>query len=66
MSPNEPVMVGKDAVRPWLEGYVEAYETHWDKPVQVRRRLNGSGLAKLPCLYRKRRAARSVRHQGQT
>ena len=33
MSPNEPVMVGKDALRPWLAGYVEAFETHWDKPV---------------------------------
>lgn len=34
MSPHEPVMVGKAAVRPWLEGYLKAYKTHWDKPVQ--------------------------------
>lgn len=34
MAPNTPVMVGKDAARPWLAGYLEAYETHWDKPVQ--------------------------------
>ena len=34
LSPNEPVMVGKAAVRPWLEGYLKAFKTHWDKPVQ--------------------------------
>lgn len=34
MSPHEPVMAGKAAVRPWLEGYFKAYKTHWDKPVQ--------------------------------
>ncbi len=34
LSAGEPVMVGKDAVRPWLEGYFNAFKTHWDKPVQ--------------------------------
>ena len=34
LSAHEPVMVGKAAVRPWLEGYLKAYKTHWDKPVQ--------------------------------
>ena len=34
LSAHEPVMVGKAAVRPWLEGYVKAFKTHWDKPVQ--------------------------------
>lgn len=34
LSAHEPAMVGKAAVRPWLEGYVKAYRTHWDKPVQ--------------------------------
>ena len=34
LSANEPVMVGKAAVRHWLEGYIAAYRTHWDKPVQ--------------------------------
>jgi ketosteroid isomerase-like protein len=34
LSANEPVMVGKAAVRRWLEGYLAAYRTHWDKPVQ--------------------------------
>jgi ketosteroid isomerase-like protein len=33
LSAHEPVMVGKAAVRPWLEGYLKAYKTHWDKPV---------------------------------
>ena len=33
MAPGEPPMVGKAAVRPWLEGYVKAFKTHWDKPV---------------------------------
>lgn len=33
LAAQEPPMVGKDAVRPWLEGYLEAYKTHWDKPV---------------------------------
>ena len=34
LAPQEPVMVGKAAVRPWLEGYFKAFKTHWDKPVQ--------------------------------
>lgn len=34
LAPNEPPMVGKAAVRPWLEAYLKAYRTHWDKPVQ--------------------------------
>jgi ketosteroid isomerase-like protein len=34
LSANEPVMVGKAAMRPWLEAYYTAYRTHWDKPVQ--------------------------------
>src|SRR5436190_8928218 len=34
LSAHEPVMVGKAAVRPWLEGYLKAFRTHWDKPVQ--------------------------------
>lgn len=34
LSAHEPVMVGKAAVRPWLEAYLKAFTTHWDKPVQ--------------------------------
>jgi ketosteroid isomerase-like protein len=34
LSAHEPVMVGKAAVRPWLEGYLKSFKTHWDKPVQ--------------------------------
>ena len=34
LSANEAPMVGKAAVRPWLEAYLKAYKTHWDKPVQ--------------------------------
>src|SRR6185295_585477 len=34
LSANEPVMVGKAAVRPWIEACYAAYRTHWDKPVQ--------------------------------
>lgn len=34
LSSNEPVMVGKAAVRPWVASYFKAYRTHWDKPVQ--------------------------------
>jgi ketosteroid isomerase-like protein len=30
-APNTPELVGKAALRPWLEGYVGAYTTHWDK-----------------------------------
>ena len=34
LSAHEQVMVGKAAVRPWLEGYLKSFKTHWDKPVQ--------------------------------
>jgi ketosteroid isomerase-like protein len=34
LSAHEAPMVGKAAVRPWLDDYVKAYKTHWDKPVQ--------------------------------
>jgi len=34
MAPGTPVFVGKDAIRPWLEGYVAWAHTHWDKPVR--------------------------------
>jgi ketosteroid isomerase-like protein len=34
LSADEPVMVGKAAVRPWVGSYYGAYRTHWDKPVQ--------------------------------
>ena len=34
LSAHEAPMVGKAAVRPWLEAYLRAYKTHWDKPVQ--------------------------------
>jgi uncharacterized protein (TIGR02246 family) len=34
MAPGAPVMVGKDVIRPWIEGYVEWCETHWEKPVR--------------------------------
>lgn len=30
-SPNEAEVVGKDAVRKWAAGYVEAYRFNWDK-----------------------------------
>lgn len=33
-SAHEPRMVGKAAVRPWLEGYVNAHKTNGNKPVQ--------------------------------
>lgn len=33
LPPNSPVMIGKETLRPWLEGYVAAFRTHWDKPV---------------------------------
>ena len=34
MPPQEAAIVGKAAVRPWLEGYLKAFKTHWEKPVQ--------------------------------
>lgn len=33
MYPNESPLVGKDEVKPWVEGYLEAFKTNWDKPV---------------------------------
>jgi ketosteroid isomerase-like protein len=33
LAPNEAVMIGKESVKPWLEGYLAAFKTHWDKPV---------------------------------
>lgn len=33
MAPNSPVMEGKQALIPWLEGYLAAYQTHWAKTV---------------------------------
>jgi ketosteroid isomerase-like protein len=33
LTAHEPPLVGKTAVRPWIEGYLEAFRTHWDKPV---------------------------------
>jgi ketosteroid isomerase-like protein len=33
LSAHEPVMVGKAAVKSWLEAYLKAYKTHWEKPV---------------------------------
>lgn len=34
LAAQAPPMVGKDEVRPWLEGYMQAYKTHWDKTLQ--------------------------------
>lgn len=34
LAPNEKPYVGKEALKPWLEGYLAAFETHWDKPVE--------------------------------
>ena len=31
MAPDTPRMVGKDAVRPWVAGYLEAFSTQWEK-----------------------------------
>ena len=31
MAPNSAPIIGKTAVRPWLEGYIAAYKTYWDK-----------------------------------
>ena len=33
MAPGAAPMVGKDALKPWLEGYLQAYKTHWEKTV---------------------------------
>lgn len=34
LAPNETPIVGKAAVRPWVEGYFKAYKTHWDKAIE--------------------------------
>lgn len=31
MPPHGPRMVGKDAIRPWVAGYVEAFDSRWIK-----------------------------------
>lgn len=31
LSPHEPVMVGKTAVRPWAEAYLNAFTIRWEK-----------------------------------
>lgn len=31
LSPHEPVMVGKAAVRPWAEAYLKAFAIRWEK-----------------------------------
>jgi ketosteroid isomerase-like protein len=31
MAPNQPRLVGKAAVRPWAQGYLDAYRTQWKK-----------------------------------
>ncbi|MGW8321933.1 MAG: redoxin domain-containing protein [Thermodesulfobacteriota bacterium] len=33
LAPNSAPIVGKAAVRPWIEGYLAAFQTHWDKQV---------------------------------
>ena len=34
LSPNEPVLIGKAAVRAWSAAYLNAYRIHWDKTVK--------------------------------
>ncbi len=34
LAAHAPPMVGKAAVRPWAEGYLQAYTTSWDKESQ--------------------------------
>lgn len=34
LAAGAPPYVGKAAIRPWVAGYLQAYKTHWDKPVQ--------------------------------
>jgi ketosteroid isomerase-like protein len=31
LSPNEPVVIGKAAVRAWAAAYLRGYKIHWDK-----------------------------------
>ena len=34
LSPNEPVVIGKAAVRAWSAAYLKGYKIHWDKAVK--------------------------------
>jgi ketosteroid isomerase-like protein len=34
LSPNEPAVIGKAAVRAWSAEYLKAYKIHWDKAVK--------------------------------
>ena len=34
LAANDKPIVGKPAVRAWAEGYLKAFHTNWDKPVQ--------------------------------
>ena len=34
LAANSKPVIGKAAVREWADGYIKAYHTHWDKPVQ--------------------------------
>jgi len=34
LAANEKPMIGKPAVRAWVDGYYKAFHTKWDKPVQ--------------------------------
>jgi ketosteroid isomerase-like protein len=34
MVANDKPIVGKAAVREWGDGYLKAFKTHWDKPIQ--------------------------------
>jgi ketosteroid isomerase-like protein len=31
LAPNEPALVGKAAVRPWVAEYFKEFKTHWEK-----------------------------------
>lgn len=33
LAPNAAPMVGIESLRPWLEGYLQTFKTHWDKTV---------------------------------
>lgn len=34
VAPNTPVLVGKAAVGEWVKGYMEAYQTRWEKKTE--------------------------------
>jgi ketosteroid isomerase-like protein len=34
LSPNEPAVIGKAAVRAWSAEYLKAFRIHWDKTVK--------------------------------